>query len=46
MQKEISKPLGVTVTAVEADLATYEGVERFWNVVNALGRPVDAAAIG
>ncbi len=37
--------LGVQVRAVQADLATYEGVETFWQAVEALGRPVDAAAI-
>ncbi|MEV0900568.1 SDR family NAD(P)-dependent oxidoreductase [Actinoplanes sp. NPDC049802] len=37
--------LGVTVEAVQADLATYEGVERFWAAVTATGRPLDAIAI-
>jgi short-subunit dehydrogenase len=39
------KSLGVQVTAVHADLASYEGVEDFWRQVEALGRPVDAAAV-
>ncbi len=37
--------LGVQVTAVNEDLATYEGVESLWNSVQALGRPVDAVAL-
>lgn len=37
--------MGVQVTAVHADLATYEGVEELWRAVEALGRPVNAAAI-
>lgn len=37
--------MGVQVTAVEADLASYDGVKKFWAEVEALGRPVDAAAI-
>jgi short-subunit dehydrogenase len=39
------KALGVQVTAVHADLATYEGVVQLWKQVESLGRPVDAAAI-
>ncbi|AXC12510.1 Short-chain dehydrogenase/reductase SDR [Acidisarcina polymorpha] len=39
------RSLGVNVTAIEADLATYEGVQSFWKGVEATGRPVDAAAI-
>ncbi len=39
------RALGVSVTAVQADLATYEGVDEFWEAVEALGRPVDAAAL-
>lgn len=39
------KAMGVQVTAVHADLATYEGVEELWRAVEALGRPVNAAAI-
>jgi uncharacterized protein len=34
--------LGVTVEAVEADLATLEGVDRLWSAVQNLGRPLDA----
>ena len=37
--------MGVQVTAVEADLASYDGVKKFWAEVEALGRQVDAAAI-
>ena len=36
---------GVSVKAVEADLATYEGVCDFWKQVEGVGRPVDAVAI-
>jgi short-subunit dehydrogenase len=32
----------VEVTAVQADLATPEGVERLWSVIESSGRPVDA----
>ncbi len=39
------RALGVEVTAVQADLASYEGVAKFWKAVEALGRGVDAAAI-
>jgi short-subunit dehydrogenase len=39
------RDLGVTVTAVEADLATYDGVEELWKAVEATGRSVEAAAI-
>lgn len=37
--------MGVQVKAVEADLATYEGVKTFWREVESMGRPVDAAAM-
>lgn len=37
--------LGVQVKAIEADLASYDGVKSFWQQVEAMGRPVDAAAI-
>jgi uncharacterized protein len=37
--------LGVNVESVQADLATFEGNERLWERVRALGRPLDAAAI-
>lgn len=43
--KEDFAQLDVQVTAVEVDLATYEGVETLWNRVQSLGRPVDAVAI-
>jgi len=39
------KALGVQVTAVHTDLATYDGVAELWKQVESLGRPVDAAAI-
>ncbi len=37
--------LGVQVTAIQADLATFEGVKTFWQAVEAGSRPIDAAAI-
>lgn len=37
--------LGVEVIAVQSDLASYQGVEEFWEAVRAVGRPVDAAAL-
>ena len=39
------KAMGVAVTAVHADLATYDGVDEFWEAVEGEGRPVDAIAI-
>jgi short-subunit dehydrogenase len=39
------KQLGAHVTAIQADLATYEGVKKFWTEVEKLDRPVEAAAI-
>jgi short-subunit dehydrogenase len=39
------KALGVQVTAVRADLATYEGVDEFWQAVEGTGRKLDAIAI-
>ena len=36
---------GVDVTEVEADLATYDGVEKLWAAIQTTGRPVDAIAI-
>lgn len=39
------KQMGVEVTALKTDLASYEGVDEFWRGVEALGRPVDAIAI-
>jgi uncharacterized protein len=37
--------LGVEVKSVEADLTTYEGVEKLWSEIQAMGTPVDAIAI-
>ncbi len=37
--------LGATVDSVQADLATWEGVERLWNAATAGGRHPDAVAI-
>jgi short-subunit dehydrogenase len=39
------KGLGVKVETVEADLATYDGVETLYSQIKATGRPVDAIAI-
>ncbi|HVG27313.1 MAG TPA: SDR family NAD(P)-dependent oxidoreductase [Acidobacteriaceae bacterium] len=39
------KQLGVEVTAVQADLATYEGCEEFWRAVESTGRKLDAIAV-
>jgi short-subunit dehydrogenase len=36
---------GVETTKVEADLATYDGVEKLWAAIQATGRPLDAIAI-
>jgi short-subunit dehydrogenase len=36
---------GVTVEHVQADLTTYEGVEKLYDRIEASGRPVDAIAI-
>jgi short-subunit dehydrogenase len=36
---------GVQVTAVQADLATREGVEQLWAAIEATGRPLDVACI-
>jgi short-subunit dehydrogenase len=43
--REDFQALGVEVTAVKADLASFDGVEYFWKEVEAVGRPVTAAAI-
>jgi short-subunit dehydrogenase len=43
--EEDFKALGVSVKAVRADLATYEGVDEFWESVESEGRPVGAIAI-
>jgi short-subunit dehydrogenase len=37
--------LGVDVQTVQADLATYDGVEKLWREIQATGRPIDALAI-
>ena len=37
--------LGVSVISVQADLATFEGCDKFWDAVVATGRNVDAVAI-
>jgi short-subunit dehydrogenase len=39
------KAIGVQVTAVQADLATYEGVDKFWRTVESSGRKLDAIAV-
>ncbi|MEH2465495.1 SDR family NAD(P)-dependent oxidoreductase [Nostoc sp.] len=39
------KDLGAQVETVQADLATYDGVETLYNQIKAIGRPVDAIAI-
>ena len=39
------RALGVTVTPVQADLATFEGCRQFWQQVESTGRPLDAIAI-
>jgi short-subunit dehydrogenase len=39
------KDLGAKVIPIQADLASYDGVEQFWRGVEQLGRPVDAIAI-
>ena len=39
------RALGIEVTAVQADLATYDGVKQLWTAVESVGRPLDAAAI-
>jgi short-subunit dehydrogenase len=36
---------GAQVTEVQADLATTDGVKRFWDEVISLGRPIDIACI-
>ena len=37
--------LGVAVVAIQADLATYEGIDQVWQKATSLARPIDAAAI-
>ena len=43
--EEDFRALGVQVQAVQADLATYDGVDEFWSAVEQTGRPIDAIAI-
>lgn len=42
---EAFKKLGVQVETVQADLATYDGVETLYSRIQALGKPVEAIAI-
>lgn len=37
--------VGASVHAFQADLATFDGVHKFWQEVESLGRPIDAVAI-
>lgn len=39
------KALGVNVTPVQADLATFDGCKQFWQQVESTGRSLDAIAI-
>ncbi len=39
------RTLGVEVESIQADLATYDGVEDLWEAIEETGRPVDAIAI-
>lgn len=39
------KELGAKVETVQADLATYDGVEKLYDKIKAIGQPVDAIAI-
>ena len=39
------RAIGVSVTEIPADLATYDGVEQLWHKVEANGRPLDAVAL-
>lgn len=39
------RTFGAEVIPVQADLATYDGVEKFWKAVEELGQNIDAAAI-
>lgn len=39
------KKLGAKVETVQADLATYDGVEKLYDKIKAIGQPVDAIAI-
>ena len=42
---EALQQLGAAVTTVQADLATYDGVETLYQRIQAAGKPVDAIAI-
>ncbi len=42
--KDVEK-LGAQVTAVEANLATFDGVHEAYNQLSGLGRPIEAAAL-
>jgi uncharacterized protein len=42
---QVLKQLGANVETVQADLATYEGVEKLYSKIQATGRPVEAIAI-
>jgi uncharacterized protein len=37
--------VGAQVTTVQADLAQHDEVEKLWNAIQAMGRPLDAIAI-
>ena len=39
------QPLGVEVQSVHADLSTYDGVEKLYQAIRSVGRPVDAIAL-
>ncbi|OKH52315.1 oxidoreductase [Calothrix sp. HK-06] len=43
--KEIAQTSKAEIETVQADLATYEGVETLYNKIKSLNRPVDAIAI-
>jgi len=43
--QELQSELGVRVQAVQADLASHEGVHQLISAVQAAGRPLDAAAL-
>jgi uncharacterized protein len=43
--KEIAQTSSAKIETVQADLATYEGVETLYNKIKATNRPVDAIAI-
>ncbi|HZR56609.1 MAG TPA: SDR family oxidoreductase [Terriglobales bacterium] len=39
------KRVGTEVQSIQADLASYEGVEKLWQAIQSTGRPIDAIAI-